>query len=146
MWGLNTGFPVVRTDGRAGGRAVYGHVITTFSGTGSFTYPWWSAGALCAPELRYEHYGNIYKRLALVNVWLKIIYIFILYLFIYLSIYLIFTVFRCLKTRIRNSYRFTKHFYLILSQNTRNGLSGGACRLTQPLAARFFSLDGTTSF
>ena len=41
-------------DGRAGGRAVYGHVITKFSGMGRFTYPWCSAGALCAPELLYK--------------------------------------------------------------------------------------------
>ena len=47
---VNTGFPVVRTDGRA----VYGHVITKFSGMGRFTYPWCSAGALRAPELRYK--------------------------------------------------------------------------------------------
>ena len=44
-------------DGRAGGlRAVYGHVITKFSGMGRFTYPWCSAGALRAPELRYYLY------------------------------------------------------------------------------------------
>ena len=53
------GSPVVRTDGqraggRAGGRAVYGHVITKFSGIGRFTYPWCSAGALREPELRYN--------------------------------------------------------------------------------------------
>ena len=30
------------------GRAVYGHVITKFSGMGRFTYPWCSAGALRA--------------------------------------------------------------------------------------------------
>ena len=46
---LNIGSPVVRTDGRA----VYGHVITKFSGLGRLTYPWCSAGALRAPELRY---------------------------------------------------------------------------------------------
>ena len=46
---VNIGCPVVRTDGRA----VYGHVITKFSGMGRFTYPWCSAGALRAPELRY---------------------------------------------------------------------------------------------
>ena len=28
-----------------GGRSVYGHVITKFSGMGRFTYPWYSAGA-----------------------------------------------------------------------------------------------------
>ena len=46
-------------DGRAGGRAVYGHVITKFSGMGRFTYPWCSAGALRAPELRYKNKNNI---------------------------------------------------------------------------------------
>ena len=44
--------PVVRTDGL---RAVYGHVITKFSGMGRFTYPWCSAGALCARELCYKY-------------------------------------------------------------------------------------------
>ena len=43
-------------DGRAArGRAVYGHVITKFSGMGRFTYPWCSASVLHAPELRYQH-------------------------------------------------------------------------------------------
>ena len=46
---------VCGADGRpAAGRAVYGHVITKFSRMVGFTYPWWSAGALRAPELRYE--------------------------------------------------------------------------------------------
>ena len=49
---LNIGFPVVRTDGRA----VYGHVITKFSGMGRFTYSWCSVGALRALELRYENH------------------------------------------------------------------------------------------
>ena len=49
--GLNIGFAVVRKDGQ---RAVYGHVITKFSGMGIFTYPWCSAGALRAQELRYN--------------------------------------------------------------------------------------------
>ena len=31
-----------------------GHVITKFSGMGRFNYPWCSAGALRAPELRYQ--------------------------------------------------------------------------------------------
>ena len=45
-------------DGRAGGlRAVYGHVITKFSRMGRFTYPWCSARALRAPELRYDALG-----------------------------------------------------------------------------------------
>ena len=44
-------------DGQAGGlRAVYGQVITTFSPMGRFTYPWCSAGALRAPELRYHEW------------------------------------------------------------------------------------------
>ena len=38
----------------ADGRAVYGDVITIFSGMGRFTYPWCSAGALRASELRYN--------------------------------------------------------------------------------------------
>ena len=41
-----------------GGRAVYDHVITKFSGMGRFTYSWCSAGALRAPELRYKSYIN----------------------------------------------------------------------------------------
>ena len=41
-------------DGRAAGRAVCGHVITKFSGMGRVTYPWCSAGALRAPERRYN--------------------------------------------------------------------------------------------
>ena len=41
-------------NGRAGGRAVYGHVITKFFGMGRFTYPWCSAGALRAPELGHK--------------------------------------------------------------------------------------------
>ena len=41
-------------DGRTGGQAVFGHVITEFSRMGRFTYPWCSAGALRAPELRYK--------------------------------------------------------------------------------------------
>ena len=35
-------------DGRTGGRAVYGHMITKFSGMGRFPYPWCSAGVLRA--------------------------------------------------------------------------------------------------
>ena len=34
---VDIGFPVVRTEGRSGGRSVYGHAITQFSGTGRFT-------------------------------------------------------------------------------------------------------------
>ena len=52
---VNTKWYACGADGRAaGGRAVYGHVITKFSGMGRFTYPWCSAGALRAPELRYK--------------------------------------------------------------------------------------------
>ena len=36
---------MVRTDGL---RAVYGHVITNFFGTGRFSYPWYSSSALRA--------------------------------------------------------------------------------------------------
>ena len=47
-------------DGRvAGGRAVYGYVITKFSGMVRFTYPWRSAGALSAPELCYNKSSQI---------------------------------------------------------------------------------------
>ena len=67
---VNIGMPVVRTDGqRAGGRAVYGHVITKFSGMGRFTYPWCSAGALRAPELRYQHWP--YRRVGSVSLLAK---------------------------------------------------------------------------
>ena len=41
---------VMRTDG---GRSVYGHVITKFSGKGRYTYPWCFAGAR-ETELRYN--------------------------------------------------------------------------------------------
>ena len=33
---------------------MYGHAITKFPGMDRFTYPWCSAGALRAPELRYN--------------------------------------------------------------------------------------------
>ena len=47
---VNIGFPVVRTDGR---RSVYGHVITKFSGMGSYGAP--PTRALRARvELRYQ--------------------------------------------------------------------------------------------
>ena len=47
---VNIGFPVVRRtgSGRAGGRAVYGHVITKFSEMGRFTKLWGSARAKLA--------------------------------------------------------------------------------------------------
>jgi len=52
--------PVVRTDGRAGGRSVYSHVITKFSRMGSLPH-FLTHGAplraLRARELRYE---NVY--------------------------------------------------------------------------------------
>ena len=53
------GMPVVRTDGREGGRSVYGHVITKFSRMGSLPH-FFTHGALLralrARELRY-YYG-----------------------------------------------------------------------------------------
>ena len=49
---VNIGCAVVRTDGRA----MYGHVITEFSGMGRFTCSWCSAGALRVPELHYKLY------------------------------------------------------------------------------------------
>ena len=42
---------------------MYGHVITKFAGMGRFTYPWCSAGALRAPELRYKKGKCLYPRL-----------------------------------------------------------------------------------
>ena len=50
------GMPVVRTDRRAGGRAVYGHVITKFSRMGHnfFTYGA-PLRALSARDLRFNH-------------------------------------------------------------------------------------------
>ena len=56
--------------GRTGGRAVYGHVITKFSGMDRFTYPWCSAGALRAPELCLNTWKLTFIRgcLILVNV------------------------------------------------------------------------------
>ena len=50
---LHIGFPVVPTDGLA----VYGHVITKFSGMVRFTYPWFSEGA---PDLHYEELRGIF--------------------------------------------------------------------------------------
>ena len=52
--------------GRTGGRAVYGHVITKFSGMGRFTYPWCSAGALRAPELLYETVVQVSLKLGII--------------------------------------------------------------------------------
>ena len=49
---MSIGMPVVRTDGRAGGLAVYGHVITKFSRMGSlqhFFNLWCSAARTRAP-------------------------------------------------------------------------------------------------
>ena len=48
---------VVRTDGRSGGRSVYGHVITKFSWMGRLLYFFTHGallGALRAQELRYQ--------------------------------------------------------------------------------------------
>ena len=42
----------------AGGRVVYGHVITKFFGVGRFTYPWCSTGALRTPGLYYNRIPN----------------------------------------------------------------------------------------
>ena len=51
--------PVMPTDGQqAGGKAVYGHVITKFSGMGRSTYQWCSAGALRVSELCYNRIPN----------------------------------------------------------------------------------------
>ena len=51
------GMPVVRTDGRVGGRSVYGHMITKFSRMGSLPH-FFTHGAplrvLRARELRYD--------------------------------------------------------------------------------------------
>ena len=47
---------------------VYGHVITKFSGMGRFTYPWCSAGALRAPELRYKQHQYKMKSIPLFKV------------------------------------------------------------------------------
>ena len=59
------GMPVVRTDGRSGGRAVYGHVITKFSRMCSLPY-FFTRGAplraLRARELRYEFYFRVQKQ------------------------------------------------------------------------------------
>ena len=53
---LTIGCPVVRTDGRAaGGRAVYGHMITKLSGMGRFT----THGASQAREARQSSAINI---------------------------------------------------------------------------------------
>ena len=46
---------------------MYGHVITKFSGMGRFTYPWCSAGALRAPELRYNLSQASFRRHSLHN-------------------------------------------------------------------------------
>ena len=59
-------------DGQAGGlRAVYGHVITKFSGMGRFTYPWCSAGALRAPELRYYYHFSHFKNHPTERKWVE---------------------------------------------------------------------------
>ena len=60
------GMPVVRTDGRAGGRSVYGHVITKFSRMGSLPH-FFTHGAplreLRAGELRYHSHYSVTKRI-----------------------------------------------------------------------------------
>ena len=57
-------------DGRAGGRSVYCHVITKFSGMGRFTYPWCSAGALRAraPLLSNCHTFTLSKNFSILSV------------------------------------------------------------------------------
>ena len=42
-------------------QAVYGHVINKFSGMGRFTYPWYPAGELRAPELRHYTFYSYYS-------------------------------------------------------------------------------------
>ena len=62
---FDIGIPVVRTDGRAGGRSVYGHVITKFSRMGSLPHfsthgaPLRAARAR-APLLFSENYYHYY--------------------------------------------------------------------------------------
>ena len=46
------GMPVVRTDGRAGGRLVYGHVITKFSRMGSLPHSFTHGAPLRASRAR----------------------------------------------------------------------------------------------
>ena len=74
----------------------------------------------------------------------------IYFIYIYIYIYLIFTVFRCLKTSIKSSKIAIDlpniSLLKLFSQNTRNGVSGGACRRTPPLTARFLPLEANTSF
>ena len=54
---------MVRTDSRAVGRSVYGHVITKFSRMGSLQHLLTHGAplrALCARELRYEHPAELF--------------------------------------------------------------------------------------
>ena len=61
-------------------------------------------------------------------------------------IYNIYSILQCLKTH-KKQLSIDQTFLLkLLSQNTKNGVSGGVCRLTPPLAARSLSLDANTSF
>ena len=46
--------PVVRTDGRAGGRSVYGHVITKFSRMGSLPHFFTHGAPLRASKVIYS--------------------------------------------------------------------------------------------
>ena len=59
------GMPVVRTDGRAGGRSEYGHVINKFSQMGNLPH-FFTHGAplraLRTRELRYKGRFGIYLR------------------------------------------------------------------------------------
>ena len=69
-----------------------------------------------------------------------------IYLF-YIYLFNIHSILQGLKTRIKNSYRLTKHFYLNCCLRTlKMEFLGGACRLTPLLAAHSLSLDANTSF
>ena len=51
---FDIGMPVVRADGRTGGRSVCGHVITKFSRMGSLSHFFTHGAPLRARELRYN--------------------------------------------------------------------------------------------
>ena len=51
---FDIGMAVVRTDGRAGGRSLYGNVITKFSRMGSLPHFFTHGAPLRAGELRYK--------------------------------------------------------------------------------------------
>ena len=62
---FHIGMPVVRTDGRAGGRSVYGHVITQFSPIGSLPH-FFTHGAplLKSDRINGFFYKKMYGRFA----------------------------------------------------------------------------------